>query len=140
MQTITINIETDSLYEHLNSQLTEFSDIWRHIKPVDTEEHDSYPDESSWSHYTIPIYTGYGLYCNPEGLEDDKRDQYYKTYHQCLQDFCNILLTGDQAYKVLTAHCNVTFILMANNSPCEMATITITDDLIHINYITTGQG
>lgn len=140
MHNITINIETqDSLKEHLDSKLSEFLAIWRHIKPVDTQEHDSYPDESSWSHYTIPIYTGYGLYCNAESLEDDKRDQYYKTYHQCLQDFCDILLTGGHAQDVLKDQCNVTFILLANSSPCEMATITITDDLIHINYITTGQ-
>ena len=135
MHNITINIETqDSLKEHLDSKLSEFLAIWRHIKPIDTQEHDSYPDESSWSHYTIPIYTGYGLYCNPESLEDDKRDQYYKTYKQCVQDFLQLLIPSNQ-----TDQCNTSFILHSDESESEMATITITDDLIHINYITTGQ-
>lgn len=141
MHNIIINIETKgkSLREYLNTQLGEFFAIWRHIEFLESQEHNGYRDESAWAHYIIPIYTGYGLYCNPESLEDDKRDQYYKTYHQCLQDFCNILLTGGHAQDVLHDQCNVTFILLANSSPCEMATITITDDLIHINYITTGQ-
>ena len=136
MHNILINIETKgkSLREYLNTQLGEFFAIWRHIEFLESQEHNGYRDESAWAHYIIPIYTGYGLYCNPESLEDDKRDQYYKTYKQCVQDFLQLLTPGNQ-----TDQCNTTFILHSDDSESEMVTITITDDLIHIHYITTGQ-
>lgn len=142
METINLTIKStqdQNLKEILNHRLSEFMAIWRHIEPLETHDHNGYRDESTWSHYTIPIYTGFGIFCNPEGLEDDKRDQYYRTYHNCLVDFCQILLAEEpNAVNILHDECNISFILTLDKSS-EMAVITLTDDLIHIYYITTGQ-
>lgn len=127
--------ENQSLYDYLEMKLNEFLAMYRHINPITHLEHFN-QDESCFEYTSIPIYTGYGVFCNLEDIEDEgKKAQAYKTGDQCLNDFINIFT--DIQERVLQN--NLSFIISGDDNKGEQIHITFSDDLIHIYYIRSGQ-
>ena len=130
---ISINLNEDqSLFDYLSQALSEFTAIWRHIQPIGHHSQD-YQDESCWDLITIPIYTGYGTFYNLENIEDDqKRKEAYNTADNCLKDFLHIFTGKDDIQIKENMSINLT-------SDRELINITLSDNLIHIYYINSGQ-